>query len=175
MVNVVLVDDKDNQIGVEDKLKAHTGKGSLHRCISVFVFNDKKQLLLQKRGKEKMLWPLYWTNTCCSHPAESEGYEQAGQRRLEEEMGFSCLVKFIGKMQYEATYKDIGVEKEVCGVVVGKYNGEVNVNPSEADDYKWIDMDELKEDVKNNSDKYTPWFKLYLEKFFKDSDATKRN
>lgn len=166
MNKVILVDENDNQIGLEEKIKAHLGEGILHRAFSVFVFNSKGEFLLQQRASGKMLWPLYWTNTCCSHPMEGENYETAGQRRLKEEMGFTCPLKFIGKFQYQAPYKDIGSEHELCSVLVGEYDGEITINKEEANDYKWVDFEELRKDVMENPDNYTPWFKIELEKFF---------
>ena len=166
MDKLILVDENDNQIGFEEKIKCHLGEGILHRAFSVFVFNNKGELLLQKRGNGKMLWPLFWTNTCCSHPREGEGYEDAGKRRLQEELGFSCSLKYIGKFQYKASYKDIGSENELCAVLVGEYSGEINANKEEVDDFKWVNFEELKKDVSQNQDNYTPWFKMELEKFF---------
>lgn len=165
MDELILVDGNDNEIGNEEKVKCHLGEGILHRAFSVFVFNDKGDLLLQQRGKDKMLWPLFWSNTCCSHPRKGEQYEEAAERRLKEEMGFSCPVKYIGKFQYQAAYEDKGSENELCAVLVGRYNGEVNINKNEAEDYKWIHFDSLLEDVNKNPEKYTPWFKMELEKF----------
>lgn len=167
MENVILVDENDNQIGLEEKMKAHLGNGTLHRAFSIFVFNNKKEILLQQRAKEKMLWPMYWTNTCCSHPRESEEYQEAGQRRLKEELGFTCNLEYIGKFQYQANYKDIGSENELCSVLVGEYDGEVNIDPKEVNDFRWVDFKELKKDVLENPDNYTPWFKIELDKFFK--------
>ena len=166
MNNVILVDESDNQVGLEEKMKAHLGKGILHRAFSVFVFNKKGELLLQQRAKGKMLWPLYWTNTCCSHPREGENYEEAGKRRLQEELGFTCSLKLIGKFQYQAGYKDIGSENELCSVLVGEYDGEVFPNKEETESVKWINFEELKKDVTEHPENYTPWFKIELEQFF---------
>ena len=163
---IIIVDENDNQLGLKDKLKCHLGQGILHRAFSVFIFNSKRELLLQKRSKRKMLWPFYWTNTCCSHPRENEGYEAAARRRLKEEMGFSCPLKLLGKFQYRANYKNIGSENELCSVLVGKYNGKISVNPREVAEFKWVNFEQLKKDVAENKDKYTPWFKMELEKFF---------
>lgn len=166
MEKVILVDKNDNQIGLEDKLKAHLGQGILHRAFSVFVFNSKGELLLQQRASEKMLWPLFWTNTCCSHPREGEGYEEGGQRRLKEELGFTCPLEYKGKIRYQASYEDIGSENELCPVLVGEYNGEVLPNKEEVNNFKWVNFDELKKDVSENPDKYTPWLKMELEQIF---------
>lgn len=164
--NIILVDEQDNEVGLEEKIKCHLQQGILHRAFSVFIFNSKNELLLQKRSSKKMLWPLYWTNTCCSHQKHGEDFQTAGRRRLKEELGFDCLLKFLGKFQYQANYNNIGSENELCYVLSGKYNGQVKVDKNEIAEYKWIDFEELKKDVKKNPDKYTPWFKLELKKFF---------
>lgn len=166
MEKVILVDKDDRQIGLEEKVKSHMGDGVMHRAFSVFIFNSKGEFLLQRRSREKMLWPLYWTNTCCSHPREGEDYQEAGQRRLKEEMGFSCTLKPVGKFSYHAKYKDIGSESELCSVLMGTYDGKVIPDPKEAAEYTWTNFQELQKDVAANPDKYTPWFKLELEKFF---------
>jgi isopentenyl-diphosphate delta-isomerase len=167
MDKIIIVDKNDKALGLEDKLKCHLGTGILHRAFSVFIFNKKGELLIQQRSAKKILWPLYWSNTCCGHPLEGEDYQQAAERRLREEMGFTCPVKYIGKFQYQAKYKDIGSENEICAVLKGEYNGDVIINLDEVADWKWINFDELKKDVIINSNKYTPWFKMELEKFFK--------
>lgn len=165
MDELILVDEGDNEVGTEEKTKCHLGGGVLHRAFSVFVFNNKNELLLQRRGKEKLLWPLYWSNTCCSHPRKNEDYMVAAERRLKEEMGFSCPLKLIGKFQYQAPYKNIGSENELCAVLIGVYNGSVAANPKEVEEWRWVGFKDLLSDVNENPDKYTPWFKIELEKF----------
>lgn len=165
MDELILVDKDDNEVGSGEKLKCHLGEGILHRAFSIFIFNNKNELLLQQRGKEKLLWPLYWSNTCCSHPRKGEDYVKAAERRLKEEMGFSCPVEFVGKFQYQVPYENIGSENELCGVLAGVYNNGVIANPSEVEDWKWVDYKDLLDDVYKNPDKYTPWFKIELRKF----------
>jgi len=162
---VVLVDKNDKPLGLRDKTECHLGKGILHRAFSVFVFN-KTQLLLQQRSSEKFLWPLYWSNTCCSHPLQKEDYLEAAKRRLKEEMGFVCQLKFLGKFCYQASYQHKGSENELCAVLQGEYQGEVNPDPKEVAAWKWVDFKELKKDVKLSPGKYTPWFKMEIDKFF---------
>lgn len=166
MQQLVLVDENDNQIGLEEKVACHMGEGILHRAFSVFVFNSKGEILLQQRSKEKLLWPLCWTNTCCSHPFEGEDYQQAGQRRLKEEMGFVCPLEFVGKFEYKARYKDIGSEHELCAVLKGQYDGDVPFNKNEVNNIRWVSFKQLRHDVTMHPDSYTPWFKLEIEKFF---------
>lgn len=168
---LILVDEHDQPVGSVGKLEGHLGEGQLHRAFSVFIFNRKGEFLLQRRSAGKMLWPLYWTNTCCSHPREGESYQEAGQRRLREEMGFSCPLEYIGKFAYQARYQDIGSENELCSVLVGRYDGPVVANPEEAAEYAWVDFALLKERVAAHPEEYTPWFRLELERFFAGTGA----
>ena len=123
MKKLLLVNKKDEVIGFETKEKCHAGKGILHRAFSVYLFNNKGQLLIQQRSKFKKLWPLYWANTCCSHPRKNEGYVGAGERRLKEELGIISPLKMVGKFQYQVRYKNIGSENELCAILIGEYNG----------------------------------------------------
>jgi len=166
MDRLVVVDEHDIPLGLEDKWRCHEGKGILHRAFSVLVFNRDGQLLLQRRSENKQLWPLYWSNTCCSHPLEGESYEQAGQRRLQTEMGFVCDLQLIGTFRYHATFEDKGSENELCAVLVGRYDGDVHADPEEVAAWKWVDLQEVKMDIEANQDEYTPWFKMEIERFF---------
>lgn len=165
---LILVNNDDQEIGYKEKSDCHLKEGVLHRAFSVFIFNSKNELLLQQRSAKKMLWPLYWSNTCCSHPRKDEDYEFAAKRRLMEELGISCDVEYLGKFQYQAKYGDVGSENEICAVLIGRYDGYMVANSKEVADYKWIDYEELLNDVDKNPDKYTPWFKSEIEKFNND-------
>lgn len=164
---IILVDKKDQLIGTEDKLQCHLGKGVLHRAFSIFILNGERQFLLQQRSKNKMLWPLYWSNTCCSHPRINESYQEAAERRLKEELGFSTSLKVIGRFQYKASYKNIGSENEVCAVLIGKYLGKIKANKEEVANWKWVGINDIKKDLKENSNKYTPWFGIAFAKVVK--------
>jgi isopentenyl-diphosphate delta-isomerase len=162
---LVLVDRKDNVLGYEEKIKCHLGTGLTHRAFSIFIFNNKNEILIQKRAKGKMLWPGFWANTCCSHPRKDESYKKATKRRLKEEMGIDVNLKLVFKFYYQAKYKNIGSENELCAVLVGKYNGdEINSNPEEVEEWKWISVKELKKDIKQNPNIYAPWFKIEMRK-----------
>ncbi|NUJ97619.1 isopentenyl-diphosphate Delta-isomerase [Candidatus Gracilibacteria bacterium] len=163
---VVLVDENNNEIGTMEKLEAHE-KGILHRAISIFVFNDAGELLLQQRAKHKYHAGGLWTNTVCSHPRLGETYEDAVQRRLQEEMGFTCPLEKFGEIVYNVGFLEGDLrEHEHDTIFIGTYNGEVNPNTEEAMDYKWINLDELKKDIKENKDFYTPWFVEIFKKFY---------
>jgi len=162
MVKLVVVNKNNEEIGLEDKLKCHLGKGILHRAFTAFIFNSKNQLLIQKRSKNKLLWPLIWEASCSSHPLRTENYITAGKKRLKKELGFSCELKFLGKFKYQVKYKNIGAEKEICAFLVGKYNGKVKSNPKEIAEWKWIDLKTLKKDLIKSPRKYAPWLKIAL-------------
>lgn len=159
---IVLVDKKDNQIGVGEKLKAHQ-QGRLHRAFSIFIFNSKGKMLLQKRAKSKYHSGGLWTNTCCSHPRPNKNLKSEAKRRLKEEMGFICDLKEIFSFIYRAKLGNF-IEYEFDHVFVGKFDGKPKINQEEAEDWKWINKKELKQDLKENPKKYTHWFKLILDK-----------
>ena len=161
--NVVLVNDRDEELGVCDKLKAHLGMGVLHRAFSLFIFNSKEQLLLQKRGENKMLWPGYWSNSCCSHPFPGESYIDAARRRAIEELGIRCNPEWLYNFHYEANYLEIGSENELCSVLIAKTDMEPEINEEEISEYMWMDWIELVQDVQTYPEKYTPWFLLEVE------------
>ena len=162
---LVVVDEKDNLLREEDKLKCHKGDGILHRAFSAFIFNEKNELLIQKRSKLKQLWPLHWSNSCCSHPRKGESYDEAAERRVMEELGIDCRMEMIYKFIYNAKYKNIGSENELCAVFIGKCdNMRINVDPKEIAEHKFIGIEELKKDIKENPDSYTPWFKMEIGK-----------
>ncbi len=161
---VVLIDRDDNPVGLMEKQQAHHA-GLLHRAFSVFIFNSKNELMIHQRAAEKYHSPKLWTNTCCSHPRENETYEQAAHRRLIEEMGFDCEIQEKFHFIYKAELEEGLFEHELDRVFTGFYEGEVNFNPEEVMDYKWIGMDELKKDIDSNPDKYTVWFKIIFKEY----------
>ncbi|MDD5357500.1 MAG: isopentenyl-diphosphate Delta-isomerase [Candidatus Pacebacteria bacterium] len=161
--HIILVDEKDNPIGEEGKLSAHLA-GKLHRCFSIFVFNSKGEMLLQRRAKGKYHSGGLWTNACCGHPRPGEETEKAAHRRLKEEIGFDCPLKEVFSFTYKADL-DHGIrEHEFDHVFLGKFDGEVKINPEEAEDFKWISPAALREDVKKNPGTYTYWFRIAFER-----------
>jgi len=160
---VVLVDKKGKFSGLEEKELAHKNPVGLHRAVSVVIF-DKDKVLIQKRAKNKKTWPLYWSNTCCSHPRVGESFQKAAERRLFEEMGIKSKLRRKFRLIYKDRFNDEWGENEYDWVFVGNYSGSVRPNPSEIADYKWVNIGKLKENIKNEEILYTPWFKLILER-----------
>ena len=163
--NVILVDEKDNQVGLMPKLDAHQ-KGLLHRAFSVFIFNSDYKLLLQKRASSKYHSGGLWTNTCCSHPRDGEDTIEAANRRLYEEMGIKTSLRKVFDFIYRAELDNNLIENEFDHVFYGVYNDDPILNTDEADDFKWIDMETLKNDIDNNPDQYTVWFKIAFDYFY---------
>lgn len=160
---VVLVNENDQEIGVEEKIEAHR-KGLLHRAFSVFVFNDRGQLLLQKRALGKYHSGGLWTNTACGHPRPGEDTVQAGERRLWEEMGLRCKLKLAGNFVYKSPFSNGLTEHELDHVLIGRSNNLPDPNLEEVSDHKYMNPDDLKIDIKKNPENYTFWFKIIMER-----------
>ncbi|AVR45758.1 isopentenyl-diphosphate delta-isomerase [Christiangramia fulva] len=162
---VILVNENDEQIGLMEKIEAHE-KALLHRAFSVFVFNEKKELMIQQRAFSKYHSPGLWTNTCCSHQREGESNIEAGKRRLQEEMGFTCDLKDTISFIYEAPFDNGLTEHEFDHILIGHFEGEPDLNPDEVAAWKWMSLEDLKEDMVKNPDIYTEWFKIIFEKYY---------
>lgn len=160
---VILVDENDNEIGLEEKLKAHED-AKLHRAFSIFIFNSKGEMLLQQRACDKYHSGCLWTNATCSHPRPGEKVEQAAHRRLLEEMGFDTELKKAFHFIYKAEFDHGLTEHELDHVFIGYYDGMINLNFEEADDYKWIDLESLQKEMMKSPYNYTVWFKIALDR-----------
>ena len=161
---VILVDTADRELGTMEKMEAHE-KATLHRAFSVFIFNDRGELMLQQRAAHKYHSPLLWTNTCCSHQRLGESNVEAGKRRLREEMGFEVDLDEKFHFVYKAAFDNGLTEHELDHVMVGYYNSEPTINPEEVASWKWIDMEVLQQDLKDHPQEYTAWFKIIFDRF----------
>jgi len=170
---VILVDRNDNPIGKEEKVKCHLPNGKLHRAFSALIFNGEGKLLLTKRSESKMLWPNEWDGTVASHPRESETYVSSAERRMPEEIGIACKMNYVNKFEYHVPYKDIGSENEICGTLIGTIDSfdQSSMIKDEISEIKWINPDELKNELEQNRDVYCPWMVIALY-FLADSDFT---
>lgn len=162
---VILVNQKDEQIGLMEKLEAHQ-KGLLHRAFSVFIFNSKNELLIQQRALTKYHSAGLWTNTCCSHPRFGESNLQAAIRRLKEEMGIETELHFKTSFIYKAEFDNHLIEHEFDHLFIGQFDLDPIINPEEVNAFKWIRMAELKEEIKKTPEIFTVWFRIAIEKFF---------
>ncbi len=167
---VVLVDEQDNEMGDEDILVAHRGMGKKHRALSVILYrkmDGKTELLMQKRSQNKPVFKGLWSNTCCTNLRPGDTYIERAVSRLKEEMGIGLKIedlRILYRFSYEAqdTTNPGWCENEVDTVIVGEWSGEMKLNPSEAEDAKWMELGDIKEDMEMNPDIYSPWHKLII-------------
>ena len=162
---VILVDLDNNKVGIEDKIEAHK-KSLLHRAFSIFIFNQNKEILLQKRAKNKYHSALLWTNTCCSHQRDGETNIEAGTRRLSEEMGFTTALKEVTTFIYKAPFDNGLTEHEFDHVMTGFYEMDPVINKEEVEAWKWMPVEAIKSDIESNSEIYTAWFKIIFKNFY---------
>jgi isopentenyl-diphosphate delta-isomerase type 1 len=167
---VILVDEKDRETGLEEKLDAHR-RGLLHRAFSVFLYREKKgriEILLQQREKNKYHCGGLWANTCCSHPRSGEKVETAGRRRLLEEVGIQLdtHLEDVGWFQYRAEFENGLTEHEIDHVLIAPFDREIeeiSFNPEEVEALRWMSLEEIGGELKQFPGKYAPWFPLALE------------
>ncbi|WP_396177280.1 isopentenyl-diphosphate Delta-isomerase [Flavobacterium sp.] len=162
---VILVNEQDEPIGLMAKLEAHE-KAVLHRAFSVFILNERKEIMLQQRATHKYHSPLLWTNTCCSHQRNGETNVQAGTRRLQEEMGFTTELKELFHFIYKAPFDNGLTEHELDHVMIGYYTGEPHINSEEVENWKWMTIEAVRQDMQDNPGIYTVWFKIIFDEFY---------
>ena len=155
---LVLVDEDDWEIGPLGTGPCHDGDGVLHRAFSLFIFNRAGELLLQRRSAGKRLWPLFWSNSCCSHPRRGETMEAAISRRLLQELGMTGDLHHLYTFQYHSRFGDAGSEREVCWVWVGVSDDAASPNPDEVSGLRWVAPDRLDEEMAARPQDFTPWF-----------------
>ena len=156
---LIVVDEGNNVLEYRSKADVHAGAGILHRVFSVFLFNEEGELLLQKRSAGKRLWPLFWSNSCCSHPRRGETEAGAAVRRIEEELGVETDLEYVYTFTYHAPFGDVGSEREVCSVFLGRVAGPVTANENEIAEWRWMSAEDLGAALDAEPEQYTPWFK----------------
>lgn len=159
MEKVILVDEFDNEIGTEEKLRTHES-GLLHRAFSIFILNNKGEVLLQQRALSKYHSGGLWTNTCCSHPRPNEDIKTAAERRLKEEMGFSTNLKPTFQFIYHVVFENGLIEHEFDHVLIGEYNGIIEINKNEVDAYRFVTIDTIEAELMQEPELYTAWFRI---------------
>ncbi|AZC26540.1 isopentenyl-diphosphate Delta-isomerase [Pseudomonas sessilinigenes] len=158
-IEVILVDANDREVGVMEKLAAHQ-VGARHRAVSVYVFNSRNELLLQRRAAGKYHCGGLWSNTCCGHPLPGESTDQAAQRRLKEEMGLTCPMTKRLALSYFLHLPGGLIEHEYGHLYFARSDLEPVLNPAEADAFSYRSLEAIRQDIQAHPDDYTPWFKF---------------
>lgn len=157
---LIVVNQADDEIGHLSKAACHEGDGVLHRAFSLFIFNEAGELLIQQRSAQKQLWPLFWANSCCSHPRHGETMEKAIHRRLYEELRMTSDLAYLYKFIYQAHFGKLAAEYEYCWVYMGKSIDPVTPNHNEIAAWRFVAPEELDTELAREPEKFTPWFKL---------------
>ena len=166
---LILVDEADREVGHMSKAQCHDGRGILHRAFSLLIFNARGELLLQQRSAAKRLWPLYWSNSCCSHPRRAESMDSAIQRRLHEELGVRCALQFLFKFQYQAQWDANAAENELCSVYIGRTQNPIQADPEEIAGLRWVSPEQLQAEMAlRRPGQFTPWFIMEWERIWSD-------
>ncbi|MDP1695553.1 MAG: isopentenyl-diphosphate Delta-isomerase [archaeon] len=160
---IILVDENDKEIGEKEKQQTHID-GNLHRCFSIQIFNSNGEQLLQKRANHKYHSGGLWTNACCGHPRPGEDTKIAAKRRLKEELGIDCELHEKTIFAYRAEFSNRLTENEIDHLFTGFTDKNPILNPEEAEEYKWISKEELKEDIESHPENYTIWFQIITQK-----------
>ena len=170
---VILVDEDDNPIGTEEKVKCHLPNGKLHRAFTALLFDKNGRLVLTRRAKGKMLWPEDWDGTFASHPRESETYVSSGERRMPEELGIEGKLDYLHKFEYHVPYKNVGSENEICGTLIGIIDEDTELKEieGEIDEIKWMSAERLISEIKINPKIYCPWMLIALDLLEKSDKA----
>lgn len=164
---LILVNEKDEEIGFGEKMLVHQ-QAQLHRAFSIFVLNDRDELLLQRRAFEKYHSGGLWANTCCSHPVRGEQQEDRVHRRLREEMGFDCELKPLFHFIYRVELDNGLTEYEYDHVYLGRYNGDPSPDPEEVCEWKRMQIADVVEDIRTNPEQYTYWVKQAIDQFYRE-------
>jgi len=171
--SLILVDEADREVGHMSKAECHQGRGTLHRAFSLLIFNARGELLIQQRAASKRLWPLYWSNSCCSHPRRAESMAAATDRRLREELGLHCPLHFLYKFQYHAQFDASAAEHELCSVFIGRCTDPVRADRKEVHDWRWAAPESLQAEMAGSgAEQFTPWFKMEWKRVWREHRAT---
>ncbi len=161
---LILVNECDEVVGCAEKLQAHQNGGTLHRAFSIFIFNARGEMLLQRRAPAKYHFAGLWSNACCGHPLWGQPLEEAASARLQFEFGFRTPLQVVSSFLYRAFDAKSGLtEHEFDHVFRGQWDGQPHPNPEEIDDWKWIEVGLLRADVALHPQRYTPWFQIVLD------------
>jgi isopentenyl-diphosphate delta-isomerase len=161
---LITVNEEDEALGPVPRGACHDGDGILHRAFSVYLFDEAGRVLLQRRSAAKRLWPLFWSNSCCSHPRWGEGLDDAAHRRVREELGVEVGLQRVFRFVYRAAFGASGSEHEACSVYIGRLSRDVAADEGEIAELRFASAEEVDAALANEGDGYTPWFRIGWER-----------
>jgi isopentenyl-diphosphate Delta-isomerase len=156
---VVLLDDEGRATGTAAKRTVHHRATPLHLAFSCYVFDERGSLLVTRRALGKPTWPGVWTNSVCGHPFPGEPLADAVRRRGLDELGVHLVdVRLVlPTFRYRAEMPDGVVENEMCPVFTAVTAGPVRAEPSEVDDFAWVDWADFRRSVLDGGRAVSPW------------------
>jgi isopentenyl-diphosphate delta-isomerase len=169
MIDVILVNEHDQEVGRCEKMLAHK-EGLLHRAFSIFLFNAEGEMLLHRRALAKYHSGGLWTNACCSHPMPGIPIEYTLQEKLQQEMGLQCPIEFVFSFLYKAALDNDLTEHELDHVFVGEFNGLPNPNPEEVEDWRFFSISEISDLMISQPEMFTEWFKIAFPKVLQHTE-----
>jgi len=167
---LILVDERNRRIGEGGKLAVHQ-EGLLHRAFSIFLFDGKGDVLMQRRYAGKYHSGGLWANSCCGHPRVGERTLAAATRRLGEEIGAAAQLSFGFRARYRTALDRGLTENELVYVYGGRFDGALDLNPEEVSETSLMPLDALVEDAAERPDRYAYWLRHYLQRHQADLEA----
>jgi 16S rRNA (adenine1518-N6/adenine1519-N6)-dimethyltransferase len=120
-----VVDEMDRILRYAYRSQAH-GDNLRHRAVHILIFNDAGEVYLQKRSRRKDRHHLLWDSSAAGHVCAGEGYDEAAQRELEEELGINVPLEKVLKVS-----ASIRTGQEFIWLYRGHFQGDPKPNRSE--------------------------------------------
>ena len=158
-----LINEQDELIGKVERDKAHA-EGLWHRRATVFVFNSKNELLIQKRSSN-MSWPNTWCGSASGHVLFNESYEEAAKRELKEEIGIDAEIKYIGKITEQSKAPAGEIENEHHHLFTCNSDGPFDIQQEELSEVKFESIKDIQKRIQKDPDEFTPGFRMEFEYF----------
>lgn len=137
----IVVDERDEIIGYKTRYQCHHDKSLIHRAVDVILLNKEGKIVMQKRSKQKDLYPGCYCVTASGHVSRGESYESTAQRELKEEMG----VEGISLKRKDTFITHAEKETEMIAIFVGNYEGSFMFPSDEVESIHFLTKEEVKQ------------------------------
>lgn len=153
-----IVDEDDIVIGKATRGECHVNPLLYHRSVQILIFNSEQQIFLQKRSRYKDTYPGAYCASASGHVVSGDSYEATAYRELQEELGITIDLHFIGKSLIKTPQ-----ETEWSSVYVGEYDGDFKLHPEEIDGGVSLNLQDIETKISNGEIEITPAFAKALE------------